>query len=278
MKLDIDYANRILGLRLTAKQVVKLLLKAGYGIDRLGADEVNVRIPCYRFDVMHPIDIVEDVAIAYDYDNVKPVWRETHTTGFVRPEQALVDLARELMIGLGFQETLNYTLTNLENLFTKMNVKKERIVEVSNPKVVTLTCLRNWVLPSLMEFVGNNLHVELPQKIFELGKVTLPDASCETKTRDEERLAGIIYSVGACFSEVKSALDAFFMNLGLEWEVKEGKHSSFIDGRVGMAVVNGLDVGIFGELNPEVLQAWKLENPASAFELNITEIFRIKQD
>ena len=278
IRLDFDYSNRILGLQMTGKQVARLLSKAGYGIDQLEVNGAKIRIPCYRIDVMHPIDIVEDIAIAYDYNNIKPVWRETHTTGSVISEQALVDLTRELMVGLGFQETLNYTLTNPDNLFTKMNVKNERIVEISNPKVVTLTCLRNWVLPSLMEFVGNNLHVELPQKIFELGKVTLPDASSETKTRDEERLAGIIYNASASFSEVKSALNAFFMNLGVEWEVKEGKHSSFIDGRIGMAVVKGLDVGIFGELNPGVLQAWKLENPASAFELNITEILRIKRD
>jgi phenylalanyl-tRNA synthetase beta chain len=277
MQIDVDFVKGILGLELTARQISKLLPKAGYGIDKLSANELTVQIPCYRIDIMHQVDVVEDIAIAYDYNNINPIWRETHTTGGARPERALMDLARELMIGLGFQETVNYTLSNPDNLFAKMKVEKEKIVEILNPKVVTLTCLRNWVLPSLIEFVSSNLHVELPQKIFELGKVTLVDEFSETKTRDEERLTGLIYHASANFSEIKSVLAAFFMNIGVEWTIKKCEHASFIDGRVGAIEVNGKDVGVFGEINPEVLQNWKLENPVAAFELNFTEILRRRQ-
>jgi phenylalanyl-tRNA synthetase beta chain len=195
----------------------------------------------------------------------------------VRPEQVIIDVARELMVGLGFQEVLSYTLTNPENLFKKMNCKKERIVEVSNPKVITLTCLRNWLLPSLIEFVSNNLHVECPQKLFELGKVTLLDEKRETRTRDEDRLAAITYDANASFTEAKSTLEAFMMNFGLEWQIKETEHPSFIDGRAGRAIVRGTEVGIFGEINPKVLEAWKLENPAAAFELDIERMIKIKR-
>jgi len=277
MDLDVEYANRMLGLKLTARQVAELLRKAGYGLEKLDKNKVRVQIPCYRVDVMHQVDIVEDVAIAYDYNKIKPLWREMPTTGSVRPEQGLVDVARELMVGLGFQEVLTYTLTNPENLFARMNLKKEKIVEVSNPKVITLTCLRNRLLPSLLEFVSNNLHVECPQKLFELGKVTLLDEKSETRTIDEERLAAVMYDANASFTEVKSTLDAFFMNLGLEWQIKETKHSSFIDGRVGTATVNGINVGVLGEISPMVLEKWKLENPVAAFELDMEKIIRIKQ-
>jgi len=277
MDLDVEYANRLLGLKLTAKQVAELLLKAGYGIEKLDKNKVRVRIPCYRVDVMHQVDLVEDVAIAYDYNKIKPLWREMPTAGSVRPEQGLVDVARELMVGLGFQEVLTYTLTNPENLFARMNLKKEKIVEISNPKVITLTCLRNWLLPSLLEFVSNNLHVECPQKLFELGKVTLLDEKSETRTRDEYRLAAVTYDANASFTGVKSTLDAFLMNLGLQWQIKETKHSSFIDGRVGTAIVNGINVGVLGEISPAVLEKWKLENPVAAFELDMEKIIKIKR-
>ena len=119
---------------------------------------------------MHQVDLVEDVAIAYGYNNLKPFWRKLPTTGGARPEQGFLDVARELMVGLGFQEVLTYDLTNPDNLFTKMNLKRGKVVELANPKVETLTCLRSWLLPSLMEFFSCNLHVEYPQKIFELGR------------------------------------------------------------------------------------------------------------
>jgi phenylalanyl-tRNA synthetase beta chain len=123
-----------------------------------------------------------------------------------------------------------------------------------------------------MEFLGNNQSVEFPQKIFELGKVTLLDETKETKTRDEEWLAAATSHAKANFSEIKSALDAFFMNLGVDWQIKEISHPSFIEGRVGAVIVNGVDVGVVGEVNPKVLGAWKLENPVAAFEINMQKI------
>jgi len=277
MDLNVDYTNTVLGLQLKAKQIAQMLRKARHGAVETGRNSVQVEIPCYRVDVMHPVDLVEDVAIAYDYNNIQPLWREMPTTGGVRPEQGMIDVARELMIGLGFQEVLTFTLTNPDSLFKKMNRKKERIVELSNPKVITLTCLRNWLLPSLIEFVSNNLHVECPQKIFELGKVTLMDEKRETRSRDEDRLAAIIYDANASFTEAKSTVEAFMANLGLEWQIRETEHPSFISGRAGKIIVEGTEVGVLGEINPKVLEAWKLENPTAAFELDVEKIIKIKQ-
>jgi phenylalanyl-tRNA synthetase beta chain len=276
MDLSVGYANKVLGLQLSAERMAECLLTAGFGVEKVSGDRVSVLVPCYRVDVMHEVDLVEDIAVAYGYNNIEPLWRELPTTGGMRSEQRLVDVAREFMVGLGFQEVLNYTLTSPESLFDKMNREKTRIVEVVNPKVVTMSCLRNWLLPSLMEFFGSNQSVEFPQKIFELGKVTLLDDTRETKTRDEQWLAAAATHPNASFTEIKSALDAFFMNFGVKWQIKETVHPSFIEGRVGTAVVDGVDVGVLGEVNPQVLEAWKLENSVAAFEINMHEIIEGK--
>ncbi len=276
MDLNVEFVNKLSGLRLKAKDLADLLPKAGCNVEKTGNDKVSVCVPSYRVDVMHPVDLVEDVTIAYGYNNIKPLWRNLPTTGDMRPEQRLLDIARETMVGLGFQEVLTYTLTNPDNLFTKMNMKKQHVVEIANPKVQTLTCLRNWLLPGLLEVLSNNLSVEYPQKIFELGKITVPDEKRETKTRDEDWLAAIISHPIASFSEIKSHLEAFFMNLGLEWQIKETKHPSFISGRTGTVIVKGANVGILGEIHPTVLTTWKLENPTSAFEINMEKIAKIK--
>jgi len=272
MDLNVAYASKVLGLDLTAEQIAKLLPKAGFSVEKTSEDKVTVKIPCYRVDVMHQVDLIEDIAIAYGYDKIKPLWRRKPTTGGMRPEQGLLDVARELMVGLGFQEILTYTLTNPKNLFARMNCKKEHVVELANPKVQTLTCLRNWLLPSLMEFLSNNSSVEYPQKIFELGKVTILDEKQETRTRDEHWLAAIICHASANFSEIKSALDALFMNLGIEWKIKEAKHPSFLEGRTAAIYVKGKRLGIIGEMHPEVLNNFKLENLAVAFEMNLDSL------
>jgi phenylalanyl-tRNA synthetase beta chain len=123
-----------------------------------------------------------------------------------------------------------------------------------------------------MEFLSSNKSVEFPQRIFELGKVTVQDQSQETRTRDEDWLAAVVSHPTANFSEIKSALDAFFMNLGIEWQIKPVAHPSFIEGRVGAVMVDGATFGFVGEIGPRVLVAWGLENPVAAFELNLENL------
>ena len=65
-------------------------------------------------------------------------------------------------------------------------------------------------------------------------------------------------------------------NFGVEWQIKETLHPSFIEGRVGKIIVNDMEVGVVGEVNPVVLEAWKLENPAAAFEVNFKKILESK--
>ncbi len=272
VQLSVAETNRLLGLKLNAPEIEDLLATAGLNVEKTVGDCLTVLVPCYRVDVMHQVDIIEDVAIAYGYNNITPQWRELPTTGKAKPEQRTINIARDLMAGLGFQEVLNTTLTNPDTLFKKMNTELTPIVELVNPKVITMTCLRNCLMPGLMEFLSVNQSVEFPQKIFELGKVTLPDATMETRTRDEDWLSAVTAHPNASFSEIKSALDSLMMNLGVEWQIKETVHPSFIEGRVGKIIVAGQEVGVVGEVNPAVLEAWKLENPVAAFELQFSRL------
>ncbi|MCL1970039.1 MAG: phenylalanine--tRNA ligase subunit beta [Candidatus Bathyarchaeota archaeon] len=270
MPLSVEYTNKILGLNLTAKQISELLQTAGLDIQKITEpNDITVRIPCYRIDIMHQVDIIEDIAIAYGYNNITPNWREIPTIGKAKPDQHVINLVRDLMIGLGYQETLNTTLTNKEALFNKMNTPQTPHIELDNPKGTTMTCLRNWLLPELLEFLSNNKSVEFPQKIYELGKVTHPDPTCETKVQENENIAAITTHPNANFSEIKSVLDSLLTNLGIEWQIQETTHPALIDGRTGKIVINNQDIGIIGEISPQVLENWNLENPAAAFEINL---------
>lgn len=276
LELSVADTNRLLGLGLSSTEIASLLGTAGLGVERIAGNCLSVVVPCYRVDVMHQVDLIEDVAIAYGYNNILPLWRELPTTGKAKSDQRLINIARDLMVGLGYQETLNNTLTNQETLFQKMNLEPTKPAELANPKVNTMTCLRNWLLPSLLAFSSVNQSVEFPQKIFELGIVTLLDETKETRTRDENWLAALTTHPNANFSEIKSALDSFMANFGVEWQIKAASHPSFMEGRVGEVLVDGVCVGFVGELYPGVLEAWKLENPAAAFELHLQPLIDVK--
>jgi phenylalanyl-tRNA synthetase beta chain len=134
-RLSVEDTNRLLGLQLSSQRIGELLLVSGLGVEKVEVDAVSVLVPCYRVDVMHQVDLIEDVAIAYGYNNIEPLWRDLATTGAANPLQYYLDSARELMVGLGYQEVLNTTLTSPEALFSKMNVPLGEVIEVLIPKL-----------------------------------------------------------------------------------------------------------------------------------------------
>jgi len=270
--LDISYIQKIIGLKLSASEIKSLLEKSRYGIAEFSERKIVVKVPCYRVDVLHPIDIVEDIAIAYDYNKIPPEWPQLATIGGLSNETSFRDLVREIMVGLGFQEVLTYIMSNPETLFVKMNLKPSRVVELANPKITSMTCLRNWLLPSLMELLSHNVHVDYPQRIFEVGYCVIHDEKQENKTRDIEKLACVNIHSNASFTEAKSQLDALLSNLGIKYHLEETRHESFIDGRAGKILLGKDEAGIIGEIHPKVLQNWGLENPATAFEISMDQL------
>jgi len=277
MELDPHYVEKVLGLRLLNSEMVQLLEKARYDATRQDEGAVTVRVPCYRMDIIHPVDIVEDIAIAYGLNNIESRWPQMPTIGAATRREKFCDILREIMIGLGFQEVLTYSMTNVDHLFSKMNLEPGRVIEVANPKMTTITCLRSWLLPNIMKFLSNNTHVDCPQKIFEVGLCVIPDRKCENLSRDVKKLACTLTHSKASFAESKSILDSLLSNIGIRYEVEETKHSSFMNGRVGRISVEGRELGIIGEINPKVLESWKIENPTAAFELDADSLLDVRE-
>lgn len=273
MQIHLENVERVLGFRLKFDELSALLEKAGYGIGKVQKHTLTVMIPCYRIDIMHPIDIIEDIAIAYGYNKIKPRWQRLPVSGGTTQKAQFSDLVREMMIGLGFQEVLTFIMTNPDNLQTKMRMNSKRFVEIANPRMATLTCLRSWLLPSLLEFLSHNTHVDYPQKIFEVGYAVVFDEEAETKTKDVLKLACVSTHSNANFTEIKSNLDALLCNLGLKnFEIHEDKYPSFLEGRTAAIFVNRKNIGIVGEIHPQVLNNWQLKNPAAAFEIDLENI------
>jgi phenylalanyl-tRNA synthetase beta chain len=269
--VDVDFVNKISGLNLSPKEIVKLLEQARYEV-KLKGKKIEVLYPAYRQDIMHQRDVVEDVIISFGYNKINPEPIKYKTKGEIDKSEVLTEDVIEKMVELGFQEILSYTLTNKENLFERMNVEEKRVVEIENPVSLNWNVFRNWLLPSLMEFYSNNQHVEYPQKIFEVGDVVLIDEKQETKTRDVKKLAVAISDSKVGYDDIAAVLDAFLSSLKVRYKLRRTKHGSFIEGRVAKILVRDKMIGFIGEIHPSVLENWKLEMPVAAFEIDIEEI------
>lgn len=276
VKVPHEEVKSLIGLSLGRTEIVRLLRRARFDVKAGSSENLNVRVPCYRLDVLHPVDVIEDIAIAYGINRISPRWPSDLTIGGLSPIEEFSDTIRELAVGLGFQEVLSFMMTSPEKLFEKMNRQAGRAVEIANPKVTTLTCLRSWLLPSLMDFLSNNTHVEYPQKLFEVGDYVDWDPALPTRTRDVRELACVSAHSKANFTEMKSHLEPLMTNLGLEFTITPINLPSFLEGRIGSIHIGDEEVGIIGEVHPQVIENWKLQNPVAAMELEIDRLFKLR--
>ncbi len=269
MKIDMDYVNKILGLTLKESEIKNLLEKMG-----LGYKNKKALIPGYRSDMLHPIDLVEDIAIAYGYEKFESKIPNAATVAAERPIELFMNKIRETLIGMGLIEIKNYQLTNSDAQCKLMNYSAE-LVELENAVTQEYNVLRYWMIPSLLETLRNNKHYDYPQNIFEIGTVFRINNNFDTKVQENERLAIAFCGNDANFTRVKQALDSLMDALDIKYSLVEAEHSSFIKGRVGRVKVNEEKVALIGEIHPQVLMNWSMDMPVSVIELNITEIFRM---
>jgi len=271
---DEDYVNNVTGLNLSRNQMSDILLRSGYKIVKAGK-VFSVVYPAYRQDIMHARDLAEDVAISYGYNTIEPDTKNEKTPGKQDAMELFCNAAADILVGTGLQEVLSYTLTNRRDVADKMSVRQGDLAEIDNPVSSNWSVIRNWLLPSLLEFLSKNKHAEYPQKISEVGDCTVIDEKRETGSRDIRKLAVGISNSSVSYEDITSVLDALLRTLGVPFDLRPVQHASFIEGRAASVFSGGKEIGFVGEVNPQVLNNWNLEKPVAAFELDMEEIFGI---
>lgn len=269
MKLNTEYVNKILGLNLDNNEIKRYLARMGYDYNA-----GKVLIPVYRADVLHPIDLVEDIAISYGYEKFKEEIPKVATIGEENRLEVFKRKVAETLVGLGFMETNTYNLTNKKSLTTTMGVDLEGI-ELGNAKNADYNVLRSWMIPSLLQVMKSNKHHEFPQKVFEIGTIFKKNPEEETGIKEMQRLAVLVSNTRADYTEIRQVLDNLFRSFNIEYTISETEHNSFIPGRVARVGVKGKGVAFIGEIHPVIMEKLALEMPVAAFEINLTDLYNI---
>ena len=256
-------AEKMLGLKLFDKEVFSLLERTGYI-----CKENKIFVPCYRVDILHEVDVIDDIARAYGPDNFIPEFPQVSTIGNLMRNTRIETRIRELMVGLGFQEVFTLILTSKDEQFEKMRIKGDAIF-LEDQADKSINMIRVSLLPELLRVLKTNQHYEFPQKIFEVGKVVFPGKETETRSREETHLSSLISNSIATYEEISSVLNSIFSNLNVSYRLKETEDRRFIKGRVAKIIIDGKEIGVVGEICPKVLDNFKLDNPTIGFELDL---------
>ncbi|MGM0687255.1 MAG: phenylalanine--tRNA ligase subunit beta, partial [Promethearchaeati archaeon] len=269
MKLSRDGVESLTGLQLNSKEIVSCLNRMGYDATTV-EDGLDVLVPAYRTDILHEVDLIEDVAIGYGFDRIIPTMPKTMTVGKLLPVRKLKNRVRDLMIGLGYQEVLSYVMSSPKVLNEK-TLRNQELVKTGNPKSKDFSCLRNSLLPILLDFLSKNQHADYPQEIFEVGDIVIPNNDSETRTDQPPSVCGMQTNPEINLTKLLNHLGFLLRNLGLtnRFEFKAIEDDTFIEGRTGSILVDNDRIGILGEIHPEALEAFGIGTPVMAFELQI---------
>lgn len=273
LELDNRYVNKTLGVEFTPEESLTELEKMGHS-GTVVWNIIKTHIPCYRADIMHPIDLVEDIAIAYNYDNFEPNIPPLLSEAGEDALEVFSRSIRNFMVGHGLLEVVTFMMSNKDKLFTRMNMPEELICVTENPKMEAYDSLRNKLLPSIMEILSFNKHHPYPQNLYEVDDIVVIDPTTETGARSKRRLAMVQCHARANFSDIKATMNSILENLELEATVEAGGWDCFIHGRRYVAKLGDDALCWAGEIRPEVLRKWDLEMPVAALELDMEVLFK----
>lgn len=270
--------ERMLGMDFEPETVIDCFERSGLSATQVLGEETayDVEIPPYRTDVLHPVDLIDDVGRAYGFDTLIPRYPDVSTVGGRHERTRLEDAARNVLVGLGFEDLLNFTLINEGENFERMGIDSSMdAVGAGDPATIRepysedYTMVRTWALPSLAMVLENNTHRSYPQNLAEIGLAAAVDDSTETGVAEWRTVAGVLARTDASYEDAKSVLQAIARNFGVDLETPPTDHPTFIDGRAASVVIDGKPVGIVGEIHPEVLVEHDLELPVSGFEFRL---------
>ena len=270
MDVSASECDKFLGLSLGPDGACECLRRMGMDASSEG-DVIHVTYPSVRLDIMHKVDIFEDVATGYGFDRFGGKYSLDQTAGGLEPITTFSESIRDIAIGMGYTEVNTLTLSSEKEEFELSGLPRLDNVRVLNPITEDHTCLRSYLMPSLVRILRRNRHRDLPQKIFEIGY----------EVRDEKTVPHLCMMCTASktpFTEMKSVTEGMLREMGCEHSLRPCAYPAFIDGRGAEILMDGKPIGFFGEMSPAIILDYDLTHPVMFAEIDLGPILAGRKD
>lgn len=284
MEVPLSYINDAIGISLEADQVTQLLRRMQLHAKKSDSADnqckISVSVPPTRSDILHPCDVMEDVAIAFGYNEIPK-----RKPASIKPLglNELSDLIRLEIAMNGFTEVLTFILCSYKENFAMLNRKddKSTAVIIANPRSSDFEMVRSTLMAGILKTVGHNKDHRKPIKIFEVGGIEVLDDAKDVGARNYLQLAALYCGASSGFEIIHSLVDRVMEVVGTPF-VEEGDNSGyyikcadnpeFLPRRQANIIFKGKQIGSFGIVHPEVLNNFDISDPCSYVELNIESL------
>ena len=264
-----EYLGRKPATEFTSPEVTKMS-------DVVEGDTIlTIAMPRWRFDILHPIDLVEDVAIGHGYEDLGNDVPKAPLTAIPRQDSQIRRRLRESLQGLGLMQIQSLTLSNDIDQFEAMRwPPMGEVTRITNPITIDHTLLRHYLLPGLFRLMASNRHHDLPQAVYELGTVIRDH-------KNSERFAFLIAEQGGGFAAIRGRIQALLRDLGAkEYTIEplKGTMGPWLTGRCAKVIIDNVHVGCFGEMDPAVSAHYELRVPLNGAEFDIGALQSVLPD
>ena len=284
-------ANRLLGIELESEKIAKLLESVGIELTHSGEECINGVAPTHRLDLKAEEDLIEEIARLHGFSRIPTLAPKAEMVAQTRnPTQDLADKIRSILTAQGMTEVISYSFLgpgDIEALGLAKDDPRMRMTRIQNPLSDDQSVMRTNLISSLMgAVVKNQAQRNLDLGLFEIG-ATFQDIGSGKLPHEEQRIAALC--TGARNSEswswsreqvdlfdLKGILEGLLKSLRIsEWKtVLETPDDPFLLPGTSARIVGKGDsvLGSFGQIDPGVLEFWKIDGPVFVFDLSLHAI------
>jgi len=273
MTIDLDHARNMLGVPFSLEETAVALTRMGVPAETDDTKKsITVTVPPYRNDFLHPVDVIEDIMIGHGMSSFEPLMPSDFTVGRLTEAEEFARKARDIMIGMGFQEMMYNYLGSGKDFIEKMEISGADSIKIANPMTENYEYVRSSIMPNLLNSEAVSAHAVYPHNIFESGKTAFLEPSDNSGTVTRNTLGFLSADGEVTYNEVSAHVSAVFYYLSKGYELQELEDPRFIKGRSAKIMYNGRYAGMFGEVHPQVLENWGIQVPCTCCEIDLDTI------
>jgi len=302
IKLDLDYVERLLGIKIPLKEIKNILKRLGFRCNEERARYIEVLVPTLRLDISIPEDLIEEIGRIYGYQKIKAVFP---VAALIPPKRNFnifwEDLTKNILKEASFTEVYNYSFVSEKDIrrvpigMGELDQPKSALIEVENPISLEQEYLRPSLIPNLLKNVAKNQKNFREIRIFELGKIF------QAPRIEKRMLTGLI--TGDAFYQMKGVIDLLLQKLGISniWydeyqptpedynppttsshspkgEWAPSKLSIWHPKICAEIKVNHEEIGFLGEMSQKILGDLKIEGKVVVFEIDFEKLQRLSSE
>ena len=272
LPLEPEKINRLLGTDISREDMVKYL-----NLLEIPVEGNSILVPSFRPDLIRMADIAEEVGRSYGYNEIPITSFKNSTQGGYTPQMKLEAQAGTLCRGMGYSEIITYSFTSpavFDQIRLSADSPLRNALRIQNPLGEDTSIMRTIALPSMLEILSrNNAYHNKSVKLYELAKIYLPQEGQPLPEEPKMLLLGT-YGAGEIFFTMKGELEAVFTGLRLKKAsyTAEKNNPSYHPGRCARISVDGMDVGVMGQVHPLVAKNYGIDTDVYCAEINFTKL------